>query len=658
MTMEKHHAAWLLVTLLTIGRGAPAHADDARNAAVDKAIDNGVRFLIERTGGNFSRGRSTFGLAALENYALVASGTSLQHPAIRENFALLDKRLSGATATYSVACYIFALDAAISQLETDRLLLDPRKAKRGDVDDPSVGREYRARLSRAVRALVSTQNARGAWWYGASSDFDNSNTQFAVLALGVGAKRGVPIETGVWQGIVRHFVSIQQSKGAPTPHRLTLGSDRAAGDGHTIELVPEDSTAPGAAAGAERGRERKEREAGERDRTTVARIPEDPENPENPIVGTEDVPVHMRGWGYKDGNDATWNMTCAGVSSLVIAREQLRDKLDDDDSKALHRAIRDGFGWIMGNWSPTKSYYGLYSLEKAADLGGVHKFGEHDWYREAVDFLLRRQEQGGGWKGTGEHHEDDRVATALALLVLNRATASSTSTLFTRNPVSRVILTGKYAEEVRGTTDRSWVYLAKLDTHVHFPSLLQTIRKRPYPKLFDFLDDVVASIDPAWKGVMVPELLATYERIEHKKLKRDILEHLERIAGVDYDDPGYYKGWYDRWKSVTNAGEKADAELYDSVVDVYRRAGESAPLKEKAAWALTRLKVRDAIPLFVEDLENDDERIRFAAYNGIRAFFVETPPPFDPAGSVRARRDQITAINVWLRERERDRKSG
>src|SRR5207237_904445 len=45
-------------------------------------------------------------------------------------------------------------------------------------------------------------------------------------------------------------------------------------------------------------------------------------------------------------------------------------------------------------------YYYLYGLERAGRLTGLRYFGDHDWYREGAEELVRRQDRlNGSWSG-------------------------------------------------------------------------------------------------------------------------------------------------------------------------------------------------------------------------------------------------------------------
>ena len=89
-----------------------------------------------------------------------------------------------------------------------------------------------------------------------------------------------------------------------------------------------------------------------------------------PFVGSEEIEVSVRGFSY-NGKGSNWNMTCAGLSSMLLGDRYISSDLPQAAQDRIHESIRDGFGWIMNHWTPTETYYGLYSLEKVADIGGA-----------------------------------------------------------------------------------------------------------------------------------------------------------------------------------------------------------------------------------------------------------------------------------------------
>jgi len=601
----------------------------AADAATDRAIDRGVKYLLGQVQAN-PFGPHTFGSMALETYALVVAGVPLEHPLMRTNFTKLNKGLRKSRNTYTLSCYIFALDAAIAQAETDYLLSNPGRA--GDVlkGKKTLGKRFLPYLHSATAALVEMQNARGAWRYGPGPDFDNSCSQFAVLAIGIGARRGARVPRSVWEGIQRHFLKEQETNGATLSDRLTLDPEEERGRRDRVELVRAGRAGPKRGAAARSGGRGK----------TVVRprtiVPKD-----DPVIGTEDITVRQRGWNYQSGG-ASWNMTCAGLSSLLIVRENLKRGAGDGEWKALIAGIRDGFGWIMGNWSLTETYYGLYSLEKCADIGGVKKFGPHDWYDEAKRHLVAEQQADGSWKGTGKHGEVDRVATAFALLILRRATR-----LLTRDAGGGIVVTGRAATP-KTAEDREWVYLPSIDTSLHYPTILDVLRKRPSVKLAKFLRDIVEAYPEQYRGELVPQLSRALESAATSRLEKVFREHLALVTGVESGDPGLFETWHERWQKVVAAGTKRDRKMSGELLDWYQDDLGSVPLKRTTAWALTRIGVKKALPHFFRDLDHDSAEVRLLAYESFKTYFSETVPPFDPGARGRQREEQIQAIKDWF----------
>lgn len=138
--------------------------------------------------------------------------------------------------------------------------------------------------------------------------------------------------------------------------------------------------------------------------------------------GEEGAPISgARGFGYRPGNHkATGSMTAAGVSILAICSPHLSGRLLTQSE----RALRDGVGWLGHHFSSTTNpgggagwyeYY-LYGVERVGALTELDLIGEHDWYLEGANQLVKKQQPSGAWSGSNDK-------TSFALLFLNRATA-------------------------------------------------------------------------------------------------------------------------------------------------------------------------------------------------------------------------------------------
>ncbi len=145
------------------------------------------------------------------------------------------------------------------------------------------------------------------------------------------------------------------------------------------------------------------------------------------------------GWGYTPRHkQSTASMTCAGISSLIIAGSRRYQGLEYLEGDVIHDCGKGGFNtnllrgtdWLgnhfdvrqnLGHGQGYKNYY-LYALERAGRLTGLRFFGRNDWYRLGAEEFVRTQNKlSGFWRGTAQ--ENDLVATSFALLFLAKGRA-------------------------------------------------------------------------------------------------------------------------------------------------------------------------------------------------------------------------------------------
>jgi len=152
------------------------------------------------------------------------------------------------------------------------------------------------------------------------------------------------------------------------------------------------------------------------------------------------------GFGYQASGQSTGSMTCAGIASLIIIRENSFNLnvlanganaiccggAGDDIQPKLDNA----FKWLAKHFTikgnPTgkngqsrQRFYYLYALERAGRFSGRRFIGPHDWYRVGAADLVKTQQAGGAWaagnRARSNFGESNPViTTAFSLLFLSK----------------------------------------------------------------------------------------------------------------------------------------------------------------------------------------------------------------------------------------------
>jgi hypothetical protein len=154
-------------------------------------------------------------------------------------------------------------------------------------------------------------------------------------------------------------------------------------------------------------------------------------------------------WGYIKGagagifGDPSGSMTCAGVSSVIIAAGHISDgdvNVFDDRVQCCgerrdNDSVERGLAWLGAKFTVEENpgsrawqLYYLYGLERVGRMSGRRFFytrrGEpRDWYREGAEHLIKTQMDPLTGRFTGKMGEEEKVAelsTALALLFLSK----------------------------------------------------------------------------------------------------------------------------------------------------------------------------------------------------------------------------------------------
>jgi hypothetical protein len=328
-----------LLALMTLFAPVLRAADEVTADEVRTAIRRGVEYLKsqqDKVNGSWpEHPGQPGGMTALCTLALLTAGES---PASREMQLALNylRGLPDPTDTYAVALQTMALAAA-----------EPEKD--------------RAIIARNARWLENAQMKDGpqAGMWGYKFDgrrADNSNTQFALLALYEAERVGIGIEPNVWRLSLEHFRSTQRADGSWTyfeqqPPLPSTGSMTCAGVGSM--LICSDR------------------------------------------LGLREAEVLPNG-----------SVQCCGLQSSD-------DHIERGIAWLGKQSLNDNPG--MSAWH----LYYLYGIERVGRLSGRRFLGDLDWYRSGAAVLLRsRDTLNGQWKGGGIIESNPVLGTSFALLFL------------------------------------------------------------------------------------------------------------------------------------------------------------------------------------------------------------------------------------------------
>lgn len=319
------------ITRLQAQQPGPLTAEQVRTA-----IDGGIKYLLSEQnakGGYWNEvPRYPGGVTALCTLALLNSGVEPTHPQIQKALAYL--RTKEPTQTYSVALQTMVLSIA-----------EPRR----DL----------VQIQKNVNWLESIQMAEGQWSYPNAAG-DNSNSQFAILALHEAERAGATVKQETWERAAAYWQSCQNPDGSWGYLKgggLGLGSMTCAGIAATV--------------------------------ICAGRV-------DNPNAKVEN-----------------------GLVQCCQPQDE-EDRLEDaltwlGNSFSVRRNPgRRGAG-------STWHYYYLYGLERVGRLTARRLIGDHDWYREGAEFLVSQQDPfSHHWVGQGHAENRPHIATALAMLFLSK----------------------------------------------------------------------------------------------------------------------------------------------------------------------------------------------------------------------------------------------
>jgi hypothetical protein len=279
------------------------------------------------------------GVTALCTLALLTSGVEPSHPKIQKSLDFL--RALKPNKTYTVSLQTMALCAG-----------EPRR-------DLAIIQQNATWLS---SVQITKGDRAGSWSYplGQNVGGDNSNSQFAVLALHEAERVGAKVDPNVWKLAANYWKQCQNPDGSWGYQPVNMpgsGSMTCAGIGAWIIC------------------------------------------------------------SGKVGKPAA-EATAQGVQCCLPPEQ------DDTLERAIvwmgrNFSVRRNPG--QGGGGSQWHYYYLYGLERVGRLSARRFIGDHDWYREGAEFLIQQQDAfSHNWTGRGHSEDNPHVTTSLALLYLSK----------------------------------------------------------------------------------------------------------------------------------------------------------------------------------------------------------------------------------------------
>ena len=328
----------ILAALLTIPQ---AHAD-INAAQVQRSIDRGVTYLRKtqnETGGWKEFNGQSCGMSALCTLALLNCGVEKKDPDLARAMRYL--RSFEPDQTYSVA------------LQT---LVYCQLGAAGDL--PRIRRNVTWLVDEQIQEGGRLGSHPGAWTYNrGQGSGDPSNAQFAILALGAAADRGIDVAPEVFEQALQYWTTRQKKSGGWAYQRRGTPSGSMTCAGIASVIIAQGRLANGSAEITGGG---------------ISCCGGD-ENEKDPVE---------EGLAW-----LTQNFTIQGNPS--------------SDNKMTY-------------------FYYLYALERVGRLSGRRFIGQHDWYREGAERIVALQDDFQGfWPSTGPL-EPINATTSFALLFLSK----------------------------------------------------------------------------------------------------------------------------------------------------------------------------------------------------------------------------------------------
>jgi hypothetical protein len=395
----------LLLTSAVAVALVPATARAADKADIDKAISRGVTALreMQKTDGrwDFPTPSASAGCTALAGLTLLECGAEKDDPAILSAATYVRSQVPGLHYTYSVALSIIFFDrlgdpkdeplidtlaarlvggqcttGAWTYQVPDPAAIDVQIQQRAAAEELQKAAGAKGQLSEDARRRrdflqrVLLLKAQAAGQSPAVSRGDNSNTMFAIMALWISRRHGLPVENCLRDAAIRFRLSQHPD-----------GGWQYADDGAAPGVEP--TSTPSMTC------------AGILSLAVGFGVKMDQETDKKPA---------------RDGSkDLNLIMALRYLSVFIGVPREVQPGARDA------QAIKSAVNVDKNN---NRFYYLLWGIERVAVALNLEKIGNKDWYGWGSDYLVVTQTDKGTWEGA---HWQGGADTCFALLFLKKA---------------------------------------------------------------------------------------------------------------------------------------------------------------------------------------------------------------------------------------------
>jgi hypothetical protein len=657
--MLDHRAPLLAVIVLGLA-AVPLRA--AEQKEIDKSVAAGVAYLksIQEEAGtwNYEHNDGKAGITALAALTLLECDVAPEDPAVQKAAKAIRRLSIEMNQTYAISLSILFLDrlgdpddVPVIESLTVRLLAgqtgsggwtyscptitvaemrrigevvkkkeDKPAPKKGELsrDDDKPSRDKNKRdpsmLPKEIKGQIEVINhglAQQQPGLGMAGG-DNSNTQFAILALWVSRRHGMPVE----KALLRVYERFRQSQNPDGGWSYTAGMGPSA-----VMMGRMGGSTPAMTCAGLLGLA-----AGHGVAAEAVLKGADPKDKDKDKNKDKDAPGEKNPKKEATARDPNKDVAVkAGLQALGTA-------IGDPLPKA-ERPNRPFGGPGPGG---IKMYYFLWSLERVAVAYGLDTIGNKDWYAWGSDVAVMTQLNEGNWSGG---YPEGGADTCFALLFLRRANLANDLTVMLKGKVSdpgRVVLKGGVGiGETR--PDPKDEPKTKPDPRDRPPPDL--IKEKPIsPKPPDTKSD-----GERMAGELVQADRANQERLLDRLRDSKGAEHTQALQAAIPKLEGEIK------KKAREALAERMARMTAATLEV-RMKDDDPEMRRAAALACAMKEELDHVPRLIELLDDSEMGVSRAAYAALKSL---SNKDFGPAKDAsRAEREKaIAAWKAWWKEK-------